>query len=248
MILLANTFDGQLDISAPEQLGEPNWIASTPFRRTMVSGQILRVPDEYYAFPNIRNAVGLGLLQIVAFDSSPWSLVVNAELSAISGAGVVGIKYILLDIHGGEDTEEIRDISGTPYLIFRHGRLGRTRWTLTVPDDFRAGTAIQVQVFWSNGGAGAGAVKWGMEYKSIAPGASVSPGPTTVTFVQAAPASGILTTTGSSLSIPSGSVSANDLLSLAAERQGADGADTLAGPARVHLVRLAYTGLRFSNA
>ncbi len=85
MILLANnTFEGWLDISSDEVLGK---VWEMPYRNTMAAGQVLFVPDEFYQFPNIRNAVSAGYLTILAFDSRPWSMVVNAELDGFVGGG-----------------------------------------------------------------------------------------------------------------------------------------------------------------
>jgi hypothetical protein len=80
MILLAKGFEGQLDISGPEELGQA---LTKVFRRSVVAGQVIEVPDEYYQFPNIRSAIKCGLLEILDFDGNPESHVINAELEEI---------------------------------------------------------------------------------------------------------------------------------------------------------------------
>ena len=90
MIIRANNnFGGSLDISGPEVLADGD---NRPiYRGTIKPGETRRLPDDYYQFPNIRNAVAQGFLTIVAFESQigqqPWSLTIDAELSGVSGGG-----------------------------------------------------------------------------------------------------------------------------------------------------------------
>lgn len=250
MIIQANTFAGFLDISAPETLGsETLYQAAWSFRRSIKQGDILNIPDEYYAFPNIRNAVNAGLLSIVSFDTRPYSLVVNAELG--SSVGIQGTKYLFLDIHGGADDSEIRVVNQTPYLVFNNDATTRTRWNVTVPDDYVSGTDMYVEAYWSPdafGGSYSGNVKWLMEYKSLGIGADVAVAPGQSTYVQASPASaGLLASTGTSLVIPSAEIGDNDLVAVSIARLGGDAQDTFDGQARVHVVRIRYTGRKFSS-
>jgi len=80
MILRALNFQGYLDVSSPELLGaeEP----TTSYHRTVVANQIFTVPDQYYAFPNIKNAIASGLLEVISYDSAPEGLVINAAAAA----------------------------------------------------------------------------------------------------------------------------------------------------------------------
>jgi hypothetical protein len=95
MIIRAkNNFVGTLDISSPEVLADGD---NRPiYRGTILPGETRRLPDDYYQFPNIRNAVACGYLEIVAFESQigqqPWSLTIDAELSGASGIGGSGLS------------------------------------------------------------------------------------------------------------------------------------------------------------
>lgn len=171
-----------------------------------------------------------------------------SSFSGFSGTGgVQGTKYAYLDIHGAADTEEIKKVAGTPYLVFHPRQSNRSAWTWTVPEDYVAGTPVIAEIYWSPSATSAGNVRWILEYKSIAPGASVSSPLLTSTFVQPSPGTmASLTTTGTALTVPGGTVTANALLTLSAKRDGTDASDTFAGQAWMHLVRLSYTGIKFA--
>lgn len=63
MILRALTFAGSLDVSAPEVIEGNEEIF---FRKTVVTGDQFTIPDLWYNYiPNIKNAVNLGLLEIL---------------------------------------------------------------------------------------------------------------------------------------------------------------------------------------
>ena len=170
-------------------------------------------------------------------------------LSGFSGAiGVHGTKYFFLDIHGGADTAEIQKINGTPYLVFNGNAINRSAWTWTIPDDYVSGTPIIIEVYWSPSSNAAGNVRWILEYKSVVPGGSVASSLLTSIFVQPSPGTmSLLTTTGTALSIPGGAVMPNALLTLSVKRDGQDASDTFTGQAWVHLVRISYTGIKFST-
>lgn len=243
MILRANPFIGYLDISAPELLGaDLTW----NFRRTVVSGETFHVPDEYYRFPNIKNAINAGMLTILAYDSNPDSLVINAELAGY-GVPVAGTKYVLLDFHGAADTEMIKIVNGVPYLIFSHSVEDSSRWTLTLPEDYIVGTNVYVEAYWSPSKTTGGNVQWALGYASDPPGTPIGP-MTMSTYVQAAPiVPNVLSTTGNSLVIPPAALAVSNLLTVALFRQGKAPTDTFAGQAWVHLVRIAYTGKKFAS-
>jgi len=79
MILKALHKAGWLDIGAQERI-ERELIN---FRRCLSPGQLIDVPDEYRYFKNIDSAIRCKLLEVVNYDSSPGSLVVNGELEKI---------------------------------------------------------------------------------------------------------------------------------------------------------------------
>lgn len=236
-------------------------------------GEIHTVSDIMRSAKSVRDAITRGYITVVIDGSiddtiGPGSahsdFVAQVELNALaalvsgvsglfsgfsgSGTGVQGTKYAFLDIHGAADTDPISKVSGTPYLIFNHNKVSRSAWTWTVPEDYVAGTPVIVEIYWSPSISGAGNVRWVLEYKSVAPGSSVGGPLLTSTFVQPSPGTGSsLTTTGTSLTVPGGTVTANALLTISISREGKDASDTFAGQAWVHLVRISYTGIRFST-
>lgn len=249
MVLRALNFPGYLDISAPEVLGstEYEWLgAAAQFRRSMKTGDIVTVPDEYYRFPNITNAVAAGLLQIVSYDTRKEQIVIHAELSGTGGKGVPGTKYLVVDIHGGEDTAVIKDVNGVPALVFEEGCEHRTKWNLTIPEDYQAGTPIYVEIYWGVSAGTPGDVKWLMEYKVVPPGGAMGGPVGGSTYVQTAAAPGLLYSTGTNLVIPPASLAPAKLFMVAARRLALDAEDTLLAPVYVHLIKVNYTGLIFS--
>jgi len=248
MILRALDFPGFLDISAPEVLGstEFEWLgAAAQFRRTMKTGDIISVPDEYYRFPNIKGAVDSGLIEIVAFDDRDEQIVIHAEVTG--GIGTPGTRYVLLDIHGGADTAIIRDVNGVPSLVFEEGCNHRSKWSLSIPEDYVAGTPIYVEAFWSFPSGAPANVRWLMEYKVVPPGGDMTDPVNSVAYVQAATVADKLNTTGTNLIVPPADLAAARLLMVAVRRTALDAADTLDATVFLQLVRVSYTGKVFSS-
>lgn len=211
-------------------------------------GDVHIVSDQMRHARSVRAALSAGLITVTMDATDASDFVAQVELNAISaGGGVNGTKFMFLDIHGGSDTAEIMEVNSTPFLVFRHNKDDNSAWTITIPDDYVSGTSVIVEAYWSPAKTGAGNVKWILEYKSVSSGGNVATLPATATFVQPSPGTvDSLITTGSSLSIPSGAVSANALLSVQIKRAGTDASDTLSGHVRVHLVRISYTGKKFA--
>lgn len=87
MIITALSFPGKyIDISAPEELGIEVGKAHS-YRNLLTPGDTLRLPDEYYRFPNIRNAHRAGYISVV-FDHHVSSAA--SGVSGWSGAGSGG--------------------------------------------------------------------------------------------------------------------------------------------------------------
>jgi hypothetical protein len=84
MIITALTFPGKyIDISAPEELDvEVGKLSS--YRHLLATGDVVRIPDSYYRFPNIKNAHQAGYISVV-FEYSCSSAV--SGVSGWSGAG-----------------------------------------------------------------------------------------------------------------------------------------------------------------
>ena len=248
MILRALSFPGFLDISAPEVLGstEYEWLgAAAPFRRTMKSGDVISVPDEFYRFPNITNAVAAGLLEIVAYDKRKEQIVIHAELTG--STGVPGTKYVSFDIHSGEDTAIIADINGVPSLVFEDGCNHRSKWTVPIPEDYVAGTPIYVEVFWSFPSGAPADVLWYMEFKAVPAGSAMTDPTGGVAYLQPALVADKLYTTGTNLIVAPADLAAGRLLMISVRRMATDPSDTLNAPAYIHVVKLNYTGMVFSS-
>jgi len=87
MIITALSFPGKyIDISAPEELGIEVGKAHS-YRNLLSPGDTLRLPDDYYRFPNIRNAHRAGYISVV-FDHHVSSAA--SGVSGWSGAGSGG--------------------------------------------------------------------------------------------------------------------------------------------------------------
>jgi hypothetical protein len=94
MILRALHSAGYLDISSQELLqGE-----LTVFRRTLVPGQTIEVPDEYRRFKNIHSAINAGQLEVVSYKSTADSVVVQEELDGLGG----GLDSSTITLDSGE--------------------------------------------------------------------------------------------------------------------------------------------------
>ena len=88
MRLRALHTSGILDISSLENLGG-DWLESRNFRITLKPGQVITVPDEYRDLTRVKDAIAQGLLEVIDYDSTAGSIVVNEELDLILiGAGV----------------------------------------------------------------------------------------------------------------------------------------------------------------
>lgn len=218
-------------------------------------GDFHEVSDKMRHSASVREALSLGWITVEmdAKDSSDFvaQVELNALATLVSGfsgfSGTVGTKFVNLDFHGAADTEDIRVIDDVPFLKFKSNKTSRSIWTFSVPDDYVSGTAIEVEVCWSPENSDTGSIKWLLEHKSVPPGSSVGGSSSTSTLIQ--PAGGTpfeLIKTGSALSVPAGSISSGDFLNLAVSRVGDDASDTYAGTARIHLVRVRYSGLRFT--
>lgn len=80
MLLKALHTSGWLDIGSQERIESE----VVNFRRCLLPRQTIEVPDEYRSFRNIDSAIRCNLLEVVTYNSSPGSLVVNDELDRIT--------------------------------------------------------------------------------------------------------------------------------------------------------------------
>jgi hypothetical protein len=206
------------------------------------------VSDQMRHARAIRCALQLGYITVEMDGTEASDFVAQVELSGFSGAvGVAGLKIIDLDFHGAADTAKIKVEDDVPYIEFGPNQTERSIWTVTVPPDWQSGTSMFVEVYWSPRTSSVGDVRWRFEHKVVPTGSSVASALSASFLTQAAGSISVLQTTGTSLSIPAASISIGAMLDLAISRIGGDALDTYSGVARVHLVRVRYTGLVFST-
>ena len=222
-------------------------------RVELSAGIIMDVHDERAEVNGLLDAYQIAFDDSDMFVATPANDVQEAirlldgYLAQVDSFTRDSIKYIDLDIGGGIRNALVRlgHLDDAPAVEFpkRPTGVGRVRYTASVPKDWVNGTDIAVKIFWSPSGAGTGNVNWRVSYKVITSNVDVvNEASATVSVAQAAP--GIknrLINTGSSLIIPAGSISAGDLLVINVEREYSV-SDTFTTTARMHLVRLEYTG------
>jgi hypothetical protein len=221
-------------------------------RVALASGIIIDVIDERAEVNGLVDAYQ------VAFDDTGMNIAAPADdiqeaIDLLDGylwdfeAGRDTTKYVDLDIGGGIRNALVRlsHLADAPAVEFpkRPNGIGRVRYTASVPKDWVNGTDIPIKIFWSPETAEAGDVKWQISYKVFTSGVdSIDAAVTTVSTIQAAPGvANRLVNTGSSLSIPATAMSAGDILIINVERDYS-ASDTFNSTARMHLVRLEYTG------
>jgi len=104
MIIRCLLRDGVLDISAQEPY-QGDFPEMMPFRKSMRYGDVLRIQDEYRNLKNIDTAINCGFLEVLSYDSSDGSLVVNAELDDIIASGRAVFNAIPLETPDGSQLE-----------------------------------------------------------------------------------------------------------------------------------------------
>jgi hypothetical protein len=241
----------QFDILVLDDIGFPT--LSTKIARVQIaSGVIMEVIDERAEVNGLVDAYQVAFDDTDMFIATPADDVQEAiDLldSYVSNLDVGAdiVKYIDLDIGGGIRNALVRlgHLTDAPAVEFpkRPTGVGRVRYTASVPKDWVNGTDIIVKIFWSPEVASSGDVNWRVSYKVVTSGTdTIDTAVTTVSTIQAAP--GVLnrlTNTGGSLLITSGAISAEDILIINVEREYSV-SDTFNSTARMHLVRLEYTG------
>jgi hypothetical protein len=156
-------------------------------------------------------------------------------------------KYQWLDLNGGVNTSATVGTVASglaPSIQYDAGGNSASRWTFPVPDDWVSGTDIVVTVFWSPSNTNTGNVEWDFDYAILNITDVLSGGSfTNVGLTQAAPGTTLeLTSTGTTFTIPSGSITADRMASIQINRAGGAGTDTFTGNVNVHMVRIEYTG------
>jgi len=152
-------------------------------------------------------------------------------------------KYLWLDIGGGtRQSAAMGGINGNtvPALNFDVGGNSRSRWTFPVPDDWEAGTDIEVEVFWAPEDATAGNVYWELDYQAWGDAETIS-GSTTLNSTEAT-AGTALELTRFTFTIPAATLATNDMTAIRLSREPGNAADTYANDINLVMVRINYTG------
>lgn len=154
-------------------------------------------------------------------------------------------KYWFLDINGAVNTSvTVRNKIGGLAPVLRLDAAGDStaRWTFPVPDDWQSGTDILVTVYWSPSNTNTGNVQWEVNYASVPDGDTLTGGD----FTSLNPTEAANGTTDQIQSevftIPSGALTADEIVFLTVNRDGAAGSDTYTGNVDIHLVRVSYSG------
>jgi hypothetical protein len=189
----------------------------------------------------------------VAYDDAGNTYIfadnVQDAITEIDGYIAVGAnipKTWDFDIHGGitNGTVRLSHVSDSPVLAFPRSRIGKVRHSVSLPYDYVDDTDVVIKIFWSVPNNQSADVKWQLKYRIIESNVSdVDVAMTTISYTQTTP--GIadrLTDTGNNLKISSGVIDSGDILIFSLERESTSSQDTYNSVARVHLIRMEYTG------
>lgn len=179
---------------------------------------------------------------IEELDAYVCTLVLTAALSERR------TEYVDLDIDGGIPNGLVRKshVNDTAALAFvnRNNKIGKVRYSVSIPGNYVRDTNINVKVFWSTPNDDDGYVSWRLKYKSLKSGTdSVDSAATTVTYDQNTPGiANKLVDTSDNLYVPFYDFDSSNLLVINIEREnGID--DTYDSTVNVHRIRVEYVGL-----
>ncbi len=159
---------------------------------------------------------------------------------------VNGDKYLWVDIAGGVRTSATTGTVATtnsPVIQFDNANTSSSRWSFSVPDDWQAGTNINVDVFWSPSNTNTGNLVMTLAYAGILAGNTVGTSPgdfATLTNTVAAPGV-MLQLSSTTFALSSAKLAANQMVDINLTRP-TGGSDTFTGNANIHMVRIRYTG------
>ena len=153
---------------------------------------------------------------------------------------------MMLDTSANEDPDEANS-GNAPVLTFNDTEKNIVYFGFRVPEDWKSGTDINIEVIWTSATT-SGNVEWEIDYTAVpTDGTEATASDGTDAYIDAAPgtASYVLTT-GSNLTVPSGSLAAGDMvfIQLFRDAQAGNGDDTLAGTALLLGANIEYTATR----
>jgi hypothetical protein len=162
-----------------------------------------------------------------------------------AATSVTGDKYLWVDIAGGIRTSATTGTvasTNSPVIQFDGVNASNSRWSFPVPDDWQAGTNINVDVFWSPSDATAGNLVFSLIYAGFSSGTTVAAGSfATLSNTVAAPGV-MLQLNSTTFAMNGASLAANQMVDINLLRDPTVGADTYAGNANIQMVRIRYTG------
>jgi hypothetical protein len=199
--------------------------------------------------PNVTFGSTLGS-KIMSYDvaNTRFNLNDNLNVAGSVTATATQTKYQFLDIAGGvNNSVTVGTLAGgrSPVLQYDAAGASDTEWSFPVPDDWVAGTPINVVVYWTPSNNNALNVRWNFDYASLATGENVVAGSfALISYTQAAPGSANpqIVSTGTNFQIPGAAMAANDMVNIRLQRDGANGLDTFTGNVNIQMVRIEYTG------
>jgi len=163
-------------------------------------------------------------------------------------ASATQTKYLYLGlneaIRGSAPTGSVAG-GNAPVIRLDGTGFSRARWSVAIPDDYVAGTDIDVEIFWStaeDGGAGEDFV-WDFDYGSFGTGDTLSGGAfTSTTTTVDVSAETSLNLNSTTFTVGNAVISADEMLNVRVSRDGDDAADDFPDEINIHMIRVEYTG------
>jgi hypothetical protein len=133
-----------------------------------------------------------------------------------------------------------------PALQFNDTEKDIVYFTFRVPEDWKSGTAISIEILWTSATT-SGNVEWEIDYTSLpTDGSESTASDGTDSYVDAAPGSAAYAlTTGTNLQVPGNALAAGDQVGVQLFRNaGTNAEDTLVGSALLLGINVIYTATR----
>ena len=158
-------------------------------------------------------------------------------------------KYEFVELHGcvrGSATAGTVAGGNSPVVRFDSGNNSQMRCSVPIPDDWVAGTDINLETFWSPSDNGTGDVDFDLEYASFAVGETIAGG----SFVDTIPGATYETVAATTQlevyqmthDFAAADLGVNEMLNFNLHRTPGDAGDTYGADINIHMLRIAYTG------
>ena len=190
------------------------------------------------------------------FSVNTDKLTVNAATGNLVAAGTLTsadyTRYItitpaamMLDTTASEDPDE-GNSGNFGILTFNDTEKNIVYFSFRVPEDWKAGTSIKIEVIWTSATT-TGNVEWEIDYTAVpTDGTENTASDGTDAYADAAPTTTLFVlTTGDNLAIDSGDLAAGDMVGVQLFRNaGTNAEDTMAGSALLIAANVKYTATR----